>query len=215
MIKGIDVSRWQGSIDFNKVKEAGYSFVIIKAGGSDMGFYKDPYFETNYEKAKAAGLHIGAYYFTGRLFYGERSGRLDALRFIEQIKGKIFELPLFVDIETTLPGKKTEATEAAEAFCLEMEKAGYFAGIYASDIYGFRERLDHERLRRFAHWCADYSDPVEVCRDFQVRQISSRGTVPGINGYVDLDITDVNYLDIMKKNGLNGFTKAKKERKSK
>lgn len=211
--KGIDISRWQGDIDFEQVKAAGYDFVIIKAGGSDMGFYKDSWFERNYEKAKAAGLHIGAYYFVGFLFYGYEAGYLDALRFIEQIKGKQFELPVFVDIETTQPVKKLEATEAAKAFCETMEKAGYFVGIYASDIYGFKDRLDHDGLKKFAHWVADYTDPVDVCLDNQLRQTTSKGVVPGITGYVDIDITSIDYIDIMKKNGLNGFTKQKERKK--
>ena len=61
MIKGIDVSRWQGNIDFNKVKTSGVNFVIVKAGGSDAGFYTDSKFKTNVQKALAAGLHVGAY----------------------------------------------------------------------------------------------------------------------------------------------------------
>ena len=66
MIKGIDVSRWQGNIDFNKVKASGVDFVIIKAGGSDSGFYTDKNFLHNVISAALAGLHIGAYYFVGK-----------------------------------------------------------------------------------------------------------------------------------------------------
>ena len=64
-IKGIDVSHWQGTIDWNKVKKAGIEFAIIKAGGSDAGFYTDSKWEANYKGAKAAGIPIGAYYFVG------------------------------------------------------------------------------------------------------------------------------------------------------
>ena len=210
MHKGIDVSRWQGEIDFNKVKAAGYDFVIIKAGGSDMGFYTDSCWEKNYKAAKAAGLHVGAYYFVGFLFYGDAAGRADALRFLQQLKGKQLELPVFVDIETTQPARKAAATLAAIAFCKTMEEAGYFVGIYASDIYGFKERLYHDQLKAYAHWVADYSGGTDCCNEWQVRQISNRGVVPGIIPYVDLDITAVDYLSIMKKNGLNGFKKGEK-----
>ncbi len=205
--KGIDVSRWQGTIDFNKVKAAGYDFVIIKAGGSDMGFYTDSCWEKNYRAAKAAGLHVGAYYFVGFLFYGDTAGRADALRFIRMLEGKQLELPVFVDIETTQPARRAEATEAAIAFCETMENAGYFVGIYSSDISGFKERLDHDRLKAYAHWVADYTGDTDLCKDWQIRQISSKGVVPGIIPYVDLDITNVDYETIMKKNGLNGFRK--------
>ena len=208
--KGIDVSRWQGEIDFNKVKAAGYDYVIIKAGGSDMGFYTDSCWEKNYKAAKAAGLHVGAYYFVGFLFYGDTAGRADALRFIRMLDGKQLELPVFVDIETTQPARKAEATQAAIAFCETMEEAGYFVGIYASDISGFKERLEHDRLTAYAHWVADYSGGTDCCKEWQVRQISNRGVVPGIIPYVDLDITAVDYLSIMKKNGLNGFKKGEK-----
>lgn len=210
MHKGIDVSRWQGEIDFTKVKEAGYDFVIIKAGGSDMGFYTDSCWEKNYKAAKAAGLQVGAYYFVGFLFYGSTAGYADASRFLEQLQGKQLELPVFVDIETTQPARRKEATDAAIAFCERMEEAGYFVGIYASDISGFKERLEHDRLTAYAHWVADYSGGTDCCKEWQVRQISSRGIVPGIIPYVDLDITAVDYLSIMKKNGLNGFKKGEK-----
>ena len=210
MRKGIDVSRWQGEIDFNKVKAAGYDFVIIKAGGSDMGFYTDSCWEKNYKAAKAAGLHVGAYYFVGFLFYGDTAGRADALRFIRMLEGKQLELPVFVDIETTQPARRAEATEAAIAFCETMEEAGYFVGIYSSDIAGFKERLDHNRLKAYAHWVADYTGDTDVCKDWQLRQISSRGIIPGINTYVDIDITNIDYSNIMKKNGLNGFKKGEK-----
>lgn len=208
--KGIDVSRWQGDIDFKKVKAAGYDFVIIKAGGSDMGFYTDSCWEKNYKAAKAAGLLIGAYYFVGFLFYGDTAGRADALRFIRMLDGKQLELPVFVDIETTQPSRKAEATQAAIAFCETMEEAGYFVGIYASDISGFKERLEHDKVSSYAHWVADYAGSTDICHDWQIRQISNKGIVNGINNYVDLDITNVDYLSIMKKNGLNGFKKGEK-----
>ena len=99
MITGIDISHWNGSIDFNKVKASGIDFCIIKAGGSDKGFYMDKMFKTNYEKAKAAGLFVGAYYFAGKNFRGIENGLADAVRFIGQLKDMQFEYPVFIDIE--------------------------------------------------------------------------------------------------------------------
>ena len=170
-----------------------------------MGFYKDSYFEHNYESATAAGLNVGAYYFVGPLFYGLKAGVADAWRFIEILKGKRFEYPVFVDIETTQPSRKAEATHAAAGFCKVMEDNGYFVGIYASDLSGFRSRLDHTALTKWAHWVADYTGDTDECRDYQVRQISSKGQMPGISNYVDLDISFVNYPAIMKKKHLNGY----------
>lgn len=170
-----------------------------------MGFYKDSYFEHNYKAATAAGLNVGAYYFVGPLFYGLQAGVADAWRFIEILKGKRFDYPVFVDIETTQPARKAEATQAAAGFCKVMEDNGYFVGIYASDLSGFRSRLDHAALTKWAHWVADYTGDTDECRDYQVRQISSKGQMPGISNYVDLDISFVNYPAIMKKKHLNGY----------
>lgn len=207
--KGIDISTWNGAPDFEKVKAAGYEFVIIKAGGSDYGFYQDSKFIRNYDAARAAGLHVGAYYFVGPMFYGEQSGIYDAQRFIRILDGRKFDYPVFVDIETTSTHMKKEATAAAAAFCRTMEQAGYFVGIYASDLSGFRSRLIHKDLTAWAHWVADYTGDTDECGDYQIRQISSRGAVPGIQNYVDLDISRVDYPKIMKEKGLNNFLKPK------
>lgn len=213
-IPGIDVSRWQGNIDFRKVKEAGYEFVILKAGGSDKGFYKDRTFDRNYENATNAGLNVGAYYFVGKLFYGKESGSADAKRFIDIIGGRELGYPVFLDLETTQATRKKEATDAAIAFCETMEKAGYFCGIYASDISGFKEKLEDDRLKQFAHWVADYNDPVVYVKDFQMRQYSSKGYVPGVESNpTDLDYSLVDYPKIMKSKGLNNFKKEEKKRK--
>lgn len=216
MINGIDISRWQGVIDFKRVKQSGIDFVIIKAGGSDYGFYTDRNFRSNYENAKAAGLNVGCYYFVGKKFLGAESGKADALRFIEMIKGLQFEYPVFVDIETTPAQYKAAATEAAIAFCETMENAGYFVGIYASDISGFKEKLDITALKNYVHWVARYGSEPKYDTDWQMWQFSSKGSIPGISGSVDLDVSKIEYSNIMKKRGLNGFpkpTKAKKAQK--
>ena len=212
-ILGIDISHWQGKVDFEKVKKAGYEFVILKAGGSDRGFYEDPTFKRNYTEAKKAGIKVGAYYFVGKNFYGKDAGVADAERFIKIIGGCQLEYPVFLDVETTQPGRKKEATEAAIAFCEEMETSGYFAGIYASDISGFREKLDHSRLSQYAHWVADYNDPVNECKDHQMRQYSSKGYVNGVQSNpTDLDYSLIDYEKIMKEKGLNGFKKKGKKK---
>ena len=127
--KGIDVSHWQNVIDFEKVKASGIEFVIIKAGGSDKGFYMDSRFKENYNKAVAAGLSVGAYYFAGKDFRGVENGIADAQRFIEILKGLKFDYPVFLDIEAQENRYKEEITDAAVAFCNMLESAGYFVGI--------------------------------------------------------------------------------------
>ena len=99
MNKGIDVSHWQGNIDWNKVKKAGIEFAIIKAGGSDAGFYTDSKWEANYKGAKAAGIPIGAYYFVGKDCVTAAAGKADAERFLKILKGKQLEYPVYMDNE--------------------------------------------------------------------------------------------------------------------
>ena len=207
IIKGIDISHWNGDIDFNKVKAAGIEFVIIKAGGSDRGFYTDSKFRENYEKAKAAGLFVGAYYFVGKNFYGDLSGIEDAKRFIKILQGMQFEYPVYLDVETTDARYKELATDAAVSFCSTMEAAGYYVGIYASDISGFKEKLNHSRLQNYAHWVARYGKDPEVCKEGVIHQYSSKGAVDGIVGSVDLDKTSCDYSKYIIAGGFNGFKK--------
>lgn len=112
MIKGIDVSHWQGTIDWNKVKAAGIEFAIIKAGGSDAGTYTDSKWEANYKGAKAAGIPIGAYYFVGKDCVTAAAGKADAERFIQSLKGKQLEYPVFMDNEAQPASAKAGITEA-------------------------------------------------------------------------------------------------------
>ena len=206
-IKGIDISHWNGDIDFNKVKASGVEFVIIKAGGSDRGFYTDPKFKENYEKAKAAGLFVGAYYFVGKKFYGDLAGIADGKRFADILKGMQFEYPVYLDVETTDSRYKELATDAAIAFCKTLENAGYYVGIYASDISGFKEKLNHSRLESYAHWVARYGKEPEVCKEGVIHQYSSKGAVDGIVGSVDLDKSSCDYSKYIIASGLNGYPK--------
>lgn len=208
--RGIDLSRWNDVKDFNAVKAAGIDFVILKAGGSDMGFYQDSKFSRYYDEATAAGLDIGAYYFAGPLFYGRLSGVLDAQRFIKILGDRKFGYPVFIDIEATQPSMRQAATEAAIGFCETMEEAGYFVGIYASDISGFQARLDHAKLAKWCHWVADYTGDTDTCKDYQLRQYSSRGEITGISNYVDLDIAVHDFPKIMKQHNFNNMKEDKR-----
>lgn len=208
MIKGIDVSHWQGNIDWNAVKTDGYEFAIIKAGGSDSGFYTDRKFRSNYEDAKAAGLAVGAYYFVGKYCKSYEDGVADAKRFIAMLSGLQFEYPVYIDFEAPDASDKEGNTEACIGFCKTMEDNGYFAGIYASEISGFRDRLDDSKLQSFSHWVARYGNrPSSIPESvFGIWQHSSTGSVVGISGNVDLDISYVDFPSIIKKAGLNGFS---------
>lgn len=201
--KGIDVSHWQGKIDFKKVASL-CDFVIIKAGGGDAGKYKDSKFETNYKNARAAGLSVGAYYFAGRDFTSEENGRVAAEHFASLIDGKTFEYPVYLDVEMTPPSMKRKATDAAISFCRTMEEKGYYVGIYASDIGGFKDRLDLSRLGDFDKWVARYGSKPKYVKSFGVWQSTSKGVMQGIKGYVDMDTAYIDYPSVMKRNHLNG-----------
>lgn len=207
--KGIDVSHWQGTIDWNKVKKAGIEFAIIKAGGSDAGFYTDSKWEVNYKGAKAAGISIGSYYFVGKDCVTAAAGKADAERFLQILKGKQLEYPVYMDNEAQPASAKAGITEATIAFCETMENAGYYVGIYGSAVSGFKERMDDSKLTPYAHWVAQYSSKCSYKGDYGIWQYSSKGSVDGISGNVDLDYAYVDYPTIIKNGGFNGYTKSK------
>lgn len=210
-IKGIDISRWQGEIDFNKVKASGIDFVIIRAVGENQLI--DPLFMANYEKARAAKLNIGCYYFANRKFRGSEAGVIAANNFIKIINGLQFEYPVYLDIEAQDNRYKNEITEAAVAFCDTMEKAGYFAGIYASDISGFRDRLIYDKVKKYAAWVARYGSEPHNVKDWGMWQFTSRGSVSGIIGSVDVDISKVDYAKVITEKGFNNYPKKKTKKK--
>ena len=186
--EGIDISHWNndaGPIDFKKVKASGISFVIIKAGGSDAGFYQDKNFEGNYAAAMEAGLDVGAYYFIGPKMLTKKDAEADAKRFYNIIKGKKFSMPVYLDLETSDPKDKEKATTAAIYFCRWLEKKGYFVGIYASDLSGFRDRVDGTRLTDFTLWVARYGKSPTHMKKWDLWQYTSTGRVSGITGNVD------------------------------
>lgn len=205
-IKGIDVSHWQGDINWADVKNDGIEFAIIKAGGSDAGFYTDSKFEENYINAKAVGMPIGAYYFVGKDFKSKEDGIADAKRFLQIIEDKQFEYPVYVDIEITDPADEVVVTDSAIAFCEEMEKNGYFVGIYGSDLSTFDSRLELDRLSAFTKWVARYGSDPKYVEDYALWQYTSEGNVAGINGNVDMNYSNTDFATIIKDNGFNGYS---------
>ena len=211
MKKGIDVARYQQNINWDLVKSGGIDFAIIKAGGSDDGFYTDSTYEKNYAGAKAAGMPIGAYYIVGPLCVSKEDGIADANRFLKMLEGKTFEYPVYIDLELTAPKNKAGATDAVIGFCETMEQAGYYCGIYASDVSGFVDRLDLERLTAYDKWVARYGSKPQYVKSYGMWQYSSTGKIQGIGPDVDLDEAYMDYPAIMKEKGLNGFKKPEPE----
>lgn len=208
-IKGIDVSQWQGNVDFNKVKAAGYKFVIIRCNNWDNSkncVVKDIRFEDNYRKAKAAGLDVGAYYYT---WYTDAAGaNHDAELCKEYIKDKIFEYPVYFDLEwqKAFARGKAVCSDMVKTFCDAMEKAGYFAGLYISRS-PLQQYITADVANRYALWIAEYGSKCNYNGTYGMWQYSDKGRVNGISSNVDLDVCYVDYPKVIKEKGLNGYKK--------
>ena len=129
MTKGIDVSQWQGDINWGAVKA---DFAILRAGYGRLKSQIDTKFEQNYRNAKAVGMPLGAYWYSYAMSPDE--ARVEARVFIDIIKGKQFEYPVYFDVEEQSVFRlgTTAVSNIISAFCDEMEKAGYFVGLYMS-----------------------------------------------------------------------------------
>lgn len=201
-----DISNNQGDVNFNLIKQSGAYGVILKAGGSDGGFYRDWYFDQNYSHAIEAGLHVGAYYYVGKDCTSKEDGEADAERFINYLSGKLFDLPVYLDFEAPPAANKQGNTDAAIAFCEVMENAGYFTGIYGSDESVFVDRLYKEQLREYAWWVADYSNEPSHAVPFGMWQFTSEARVNGVYGDVDKNYLYIDYPAIIRGIGFNGYT---------
>ena len=198
--KGIDVSKWQGEINWEKVKASGVDFAILREG---YGLQIDKKFKENCEKAKAVGMNIGVYH------YSYASSTFDAKNEAEfclgNISGLELEYPVCFDIEEKemLKLSNETRTEIVKAFCEEIERAGYYATFYCN-LNWLENYLNYENLKQFDLWLARWSStkPSQECG---IWQYSSQGKIDGINGNVDLDVSYKNYPEIMKSKGLNGF----------
>ena len=190
-VKGIDVSEFQGSIDFEKAKKQ-IDFVIVRAGYGRLPSQKDKFFEENYKNAKAAGLKVGAYWFS----YADSAedAKREAKACIEVIKGKKFEYPVYFDIERKEQFDKGKefCSDLVTAFCTELEKAGYFTGFYISRS-PLQSFITPEVAKRYALWVAEYGEKLNYDGQYGMWQYTSGGEVDGISGRVDLDYCYVDY----------------------
>lgn len=205
----IDVSRYQGAIDWAQVAAAGYKGAMLKTVSTNRklskradGLYIDPTFETNYRNAKAAGLDVGVYYYT----YATSEAMADAeLALVRQaVYGKELTLPVAVDVEENkLKQLSTLDLTNLTAYALEqVEKMGFYAQLYT--YTGYKYELDMARLSsRWDVWLADYTGKTpKVDFKYNAHQHTSKGSVPGISGNVDLNVTTINYPKIIRKKGL-------------
>lgn len=193
---GIDVSRWNEEIDWNKVRDAGVKYAIIRAGyrGSVTGaLVEDWYFKDNAEGAAAAGIPIGLYFFTQATT--EVEAVEEASMVLSLCKDYDITYPIFIDTEgaggegrADNLDKKTR-TAVCQAFCETIRSAGYEAGVYASKNW-FNNNLDTSILTDDIYiWLAEYGDAVTYDGKYHIWQYTSSGRVLGIEGRVDLNLS--------------------------
>ena len=206
-MKGIDVSVHNGDIDWGKVKADGIDFAILRAGYGKLAKQKDAKFEDNYKGAKAAGIPVGAYWYSYATTPDE--AKLEAEVCVSILKGKQYEFPIFFDQEekTTLDTGKANCSEMIRAFCDVLEANGYWVGLYTSRSC-LTTHIEDDIKKRYALWAAEWSDKLRYDGPVGIWQHSEKGKVDGITGNVDLDIGYKDYPTMIKAKGLNGYGKA-------
>ena len=206
-MKGIDVSVHNGNIDWQKVKNAGIDFAILRAGYGRLVSQKDERFEQNYSGAKAAGVPVGAYWYSYAM--SEDEARLEADVFLSVIKGKQFEMPVYFDLEEKKQFDlgKEQVSAIMRAFLKKVESAGYFVGLYGSASSLTTHTADDIKSW-YTIWLAHWVGKTNYSGAYGIWQHSEKGRVDGINGNVDLDICYKDFPTIIKGKGMNGFGKA-------
>jgi len=184
-VAGIDVSRHNGDIDFEQVRDDDYQFVFIKA--SEGKTYKDDAFERNYNRAREAGLKVGAYHF----FRKNRTGREQADNLLGVIKGKTFDLPLVIDLEDDWGNGAATSRQTALERVLEMlnilNDKGYQVMIY-TNLDGY-EKYYKDMLGDHDLWLCSFTSPDMLSHlPPRIQQFSHEGSVNGIDGDVDLNV---------------------------
>lgn len=209
-IRGIDVSKWQGEIDWKKVKAAGIKFAMIRLGyGSSKGDAcgLDGYFEKNVKNAIAAGIDIGCYFYSyATSVAAAKKEAAYVINVLQKYKG-VFTYPVAFDLEDkTQQGLgKQVLTDMVIAFGDAIEKAGFYCSLYSNPSW-MKSYLDADRVKRFDLWLAHWTDKTNYAGAYGMWQNSSSGKVNGINGNVDTDFAYKDYPTIIKGKKLNGFT---------
>ena len=211
-MKGIDVSQHNGAIDWPKVKKAGIEFAIVRAGYGRFRNQTDKLFAQNAQGALDAGLHLGAYWFSYALTPDEaREEASLCSEVLAPYRGRL-EFPVYFDYEydseryakehDVSPDRELR-TQLICAFCAELERRGWRAGVYTNNDY-LKNRVDASRLSPWELWLADYTGGPDISCGMQ--QTGSTGRVDGISGNVDTDTAFTDYPALVREKGWNGFT---------
>ena len=194
MERGIDVSKWQGKIDWKAVAGAGIEFAIIRVGyrGSATGvLVEDPYFKDNISGATKAGLKVGVYFFTQAVTEAEAVE--EASMAMELVKGYHLTYPIFIDTEGAGGDGRADSlnrslrTKVVQAFCKTIQNGGYKPGVYASTSW-YKNKLYAEQLSAYFIWVAQYNSECTYTGKYDMWQYTSSGKVSGISGNVDMNV---------------------------
>ena len=191
--RGIDVSKWQGNIDYKKVKNTGIQFIIARIGYGMYENQKDKKFEDNYKGAINNNIPIGVYLYSYALNENDASKEADVT--LKWLNKRKLNLPVYYDVEDKSQAliSKKNLTKMCETFCNKIEKAGYWAGIYANKNW-LTTHLDYKYLeKKYTIWVAQYNNKNTYSGKYDMWQYTSKGQINGINGNVDMNIL---YKDI-------------------
>ena len=215
---GIDVSLYNGDIDFNKVKAEGYSFVIVRAGARGYGYagkmIEDSRFEEFVDNAHKAGLMVGAYYYTQAINKAEVKQEAEVT--LRKIAGRKLEMPVYFDIEPAYdwsgrPGRlvaaklsKDKKAELCEYFCDLINEAGYDSGVTSCKSW-FLNEINMSRLEnKYDIWLAHYTKSTDYVNDYNMWQFNSTRKVNGVTS--SCTDQDVRYTDLTKPTGSQQLT---------
>ena len=200
--KGIDVSKWNGNINWDKVKSVGINFAIIReCYGKRNPRQVDKKFKDNINGAKSVGIHTSVYHYS---YADSVEDAINEARFcLENIEGMKLEYPVIIDVEDKeqLKLNNRQRTDIVKAFCSEIEKHGYYAMFYCNLNWLNNYLYKDELLPKYDLWLAQWGvdAPSVSCG---IWQYSSCGKVEGISGNVDLNISYKNYPEIIKSKGV-------------
>ena len=193
---GVDVSNYQGSIDWQALKAQGIEFAYLRLGlrgyGEQGTLYTDRSFARYYEGAKAAGIDVGVYFFSQAVTVREAAD--EALFALELLNGRALDLPVYYDWEPVSADDSRTAvydgrylTAGATAFCNIIEQSGYTAGVYLNRQQGYY-RYDLRSLAGRSLWVADYADYPDFYYAYDVWQYEHQARLDGVNEIIDLNL---------------------------
>ena len=203
---GCDLSYHNDNVNFEELKACGCEFVMLRCGFrgySEGGLMRDEKFSEYATEAAAAGLNVGVYFFTQALNVKEAEEEAEFV--LDLLEDHKISYPVAFDTEyiddesartNTTEISEELRTDICEAFCEKIKEKGYYPMIYASENW-FRRSLEVEELRQYDFWAPQYLEENDFLYDFTMWQYTDSGSIPGVKGVVDLDISMVDYASFV------------------